>query len=205
VTIPARPTVYRGIQMRSRLEAGFAAWLDRRQFTWGYEPRCFATATRQYLPDFVIPHAILGPASGAFPEPVTPPDVLRSVYIEVRPWLDLVEATRLTRVVQASEDAHLLYASPDQVWCGQGRTLAVELVLDGEEDRAMIFDCTECGGTTIADSVQSWCCRRCGAYDGDRYLRPVTDLPWADTPLAADLRVGTPGPYHRPALGAYRQ
>lgn len=48
----ARPTVYKGIQMRSRLEAGFAAWLDRYRFDWEYEPCAFASELGQYLPDF---------------------------------------------------------------------------------------------------------------------------------------------------------
>jgi hypothetical protein len=178
LTIPARPTVYRGIQMRSRLEAGFAAWLDRREFTWSYEPRCFAIATSQYLPDFVIPKAIatweyLGHDIG---------DVTtwRDLYVEVRPRLDLVEARRLTTIVQASEDAHLLYASPDLRWVDGA-------VLDGEEEGAVIFDCRECGKTTIAARSDSWQCRRCGAHDGDHHLRPITDLPWADTPLAGGV------------------
>ena len=51
----ARPTVYRGITMRSRLEADFAAWLDNyASYTWRYEPQCFASEAGQYLPDFLI-------------------------------------------------------------------------------------------------------------------------------------------------------
>lgn len=50
----ARATVYAGIRMRSRLEASFAAWLDQREFTWRYEPRCFASSDGQYLPDFQL-------------------------------------------------------------------------------------------------------------------------------------------------------
>lgn len=42
--------------MRSRLEAGFAAWLDRCGFAWEYEPQCFASKDGQYLPDFMIEH-----------------------------------------------------------------------------------------------------------------------------------------------------
>lgn len=49
-----RTTVYKGITMRSRLEAGFAAWLDECSFTWQYEPHAFAGARGQYLPDFRI-------------------------------------------------------------------------------------------------------------------------------------------------------
>ena len=53
--IPARPTVYNGIQMRSRLEATYAARLDRAGLTWSYEPRAYgAKGRRQYLPDFEV-------------------------------------------------------------------------------------------------------------------------------------------------------
>lgn len=49
----ARPTIYDGTQMRSRLEAGFAAWLDRRKVPWEYEPCAFGhPELGQYLPDF---------------------------------------------------------------------------------------------------------------------------------------------------------
>lgn len=54
MTIHARPTTYNGIQMRSRLEAAFAAILDDTDCTWQYEPRCFASPQGQYLPDFLV-------------------------------------------------------------------------------------------------------------------------------------------------------
>ncbi len=49
-----RPTTYKGIKMRSRTEATYAARLDNAGITWQYEPQCFADETRQYLPDFRI-------------------------------------------------------------------------------------------------------------------------------------------------------
>lgn len=53
--ILARPTTYNGIKMRSRLEAGFAQWLDRMQLPWVYEPECFADQEYgQWLPDFAV-------------------------------------------------------------------------------------------------------------------------------------------------------
>lgn len=51
-TIKARPTTYKGIKMRSRLEADYAAYLDNRGVTWEYEPACFASESGQWLPDF---------------------------------------------------------------------------------------------------------------------------------------------------------
>lgn len=50
--VPYRPTTYNGIEMRSRLEAWWAARLDRAGITWTYEPNAFADETGQYLPDF---------------------------------------------------------------------------------------------------------------------------------------------------------
>jgi hypothetical protein len=52
--IKARPTMYKGIQMRSRLEADYAAALDAKGAAWEYEPTCFASDSGQWLPDFRI-------------------------------------------------------------------------------------------------------------------------------------------------------
>lgn len=67
-----RPTAYCGIEMRSRVEAGYAAWLETtNEITlerlivglhlgnadpgpWSYEPEVFASPDGQYLPDFAI-------------------------------------------------------------------------------------------------------------------------------------------------------
>jgi len=68
----ARPTTYRGIQMRSRLEATFAAALDETGLAWTYEPRAYAGRTGQYLPDFEVRLA-----NG------------RPLFIEVKPTVEL--------------------------------------------------------------------------------------------------------------------
>src|SRR5579859_2360584 len=60
-TIQARPALYRGIRMRSRLEADYAAHLDQWGARWEYEPECFAGAAGQWLPDFGISFADDGP------------------------------------------------------------------------------------------------------------------------------------------------
>lgn len=71
--IPARPTTYRGIQMRSRLEARYAAMLDDSAMWWEYEPRAFASQSGQYLPDFYLP---------AVGKRTT------DIYIEVKPTME---------------------------------------------------------------------------------------------------------------------
>lgn len=47
-----RPTLYKGIRMRSRLEADYAAYLDDGGTEWEYEPECFGGPGGQWLPDF---------------------------------------------------------------------------------------------------------------------------------------------------------
>jgi len=49
-----RSTLYKGIRMRSRIEADYAGYLDRRGRQWKYEPDCFADERGQWLPDFRI-------------------------------------------------------------------------------------------------------------------------------------------------------
>lgn len=54
-TYQARPTLYKGVRMRSRLEALYAAWLDNHQLDkWTYEPMAFGSPDGQYLPDFFV-------------------------------------------------------------------------------------------------------------------------------------------------------
>lgn len=48
--LQAYPAVYRGVRMRSQLEADFAHHLDSQGAAWAYEPRRYSG----YLPDFVV-------------------------------------------------------------------------------------------------------------------------------------------------------
>lgn len=55
-TLQAIPTVYRGIQLRSRLEANVAFFLDELGLAWEYEPISFMLDDgTHYRPDFWIP------------------------------------------------------------------------------------------------------------------------------------------------------
>ena len=50
----ARPTLYRGVAMRSRLEAAWAEQFDAFEWPWLYEPQAFAPRLGQHLPDFRV-------------------------------------------------------------------------------------------------------------------------------------------------------
>jgi len=92
-----RITVYRGIEMRSRLEALAAAYLDRHGFAWEYEPICFAGIGGQYLPDF----RVLQPKKA-------------NVYLEVKPKPNKLETTvrqqiqRMAVIWESEPDARLI-------------------------------------------------------------------------------------------------
>lgn len=56
--LAAIPTVYRDVWMRSRLEARWAAVLDRAALAWDYEPQVLRLGRGRggyYLPDFWLP------------------------------------------------------------------------------------------------------------------------------------------------------
>ena len=91
VMIPARPTTYRGIKMRSRLEAKVAAHLDGRGFEWQYEGPAFGGRGGQYLPDFTLPAR----------------DGRLTVYIEVKPTVD--------RAYRAMERMQVIWESEPNV------------------------------------------------------------------------------------------
>lgn len=102
MTFTARPTTYKGIQMRSRLEARFAAKLDGDKCRWAYEPRAFANARGQYLPDFQL--------FGA--EDWT---IRMLCFIEVRPTIEraYLAMDRMAIIWDSEPDAALQIHVPD--------------------------------------------------------------------------------------------
>lgn len=123
-----RPTKYKGTQMRSRTEAGYAAWLDRYGVQWRYEPGAFADEGGQYLPDFLLQNIYV-----LHRQAITP------VYVEVKPpgWIfdpaNQIKATRMARLVHASEpSAIFLVETPSALWArGDGPGPAEPWVIYG--------------------------------------------------------------------------
>lgn len=108
--VPARygrSTLYRGIRMRSRLEAFTASWLDSIGLAWVYEPDCFADETGQYLPDFCLEAGlqVLGQR--------------RPCYLEVKPAGLTAERVHgllqaMERIWSSNPEAALLIFSPSE-------------------------------------------------------------------------------------------
>jgi hypothetical protein len=96
-----RKTVYKGIEMRSRLEAAYARWLDARRWKWTYETQAFASDLGQYFPDFRIEnvHNLVE-------------DTKSHAYVEIKPTFAAIDAEAVFRrmeIIWDSEpDAQLL-------------------------------------------------------------------------------------------------
>lgn len=75
------PTVYRGIEFRSKLEATTAALLDRVELEWMYEEEGFDLSGVWYLPDFYLPD--------------------NHMVLEVKGLLDAKSETKVTRLAEA--------------------------------------------------------------------------------------------------------
>lgn len=97
-TISAKPSEYRGIQMRSRLEVSFAKYLDRMGETWTYEPTIYGPVGRGYLPDFEIVSAV------------------RPTFIEVKPTIAEAEQakSKVAVIWETHPDALLIIACAEE-------------------------------------------------------------------------------------------
>lgn len=99
-TLKARPTTYKGVEMRSRLEARFAAGCDKLDVWWQYEPRAFASEKGQYLPDFQL-------VSESYDD----------LFVEVKPVFEsglMVDAAAALSIIWESlPDAHCAIACPE--------------------------------------------------------------------------------------------
>lgn len=85
-TIKARPTKYRGIEFRSRLEATWAAMFDQLHWKWDYEP----IDLNGWVPDFVI--------RGEY----------RELLVEVKPTIDMLPDA-IDKALAAAPNACLLF------------------------------------------------------------------------------------------------
>jgi hypothetical protein len=117
----ARKTIYKGIEMRSRLEAGFAQWLDQEIMDWSHEPFAVASESGQYLPDFLVRNLYYVAWGRVVP-----------TFVEVKPdsfSLASSEGNRLLRslslVAESAPGSFLVVVQPKTVTqvfagCGEG-------------------------------------------------------------------------------------
>jgi hypothetical protein len=86
-----RATKYKGVQMKSRLEARWAMFFDALGVSWKYEPDLFLLPSGKYLPDFRLQWA-----SG------------HALWVEVKPTEEVLTARDKARYKDFAESRVLL-------------------------------------------------------------------------------------------------
>lgn len=135
-----RQTLYKGIKMRSRLEARVAWFLDESEVDWQYEPMCFAGGGGQYLPDFKLTDGVFLRGHGVSSL------YQGSVYLEVKPvrpmgkaWKDVSSRMKIIWESEPKAALLLMWEAEACLWLPEMEDgLAVE-----------VGRCHECLGFTI--------------------------------------------------------
>ena len=138
--IKARTTMYKGRRMRSRLEADFAAFLDRNTPDWDYEPICFAGPDGQWLPDFKVTHN----EQNIYFE-IKPRSLLEDEDVDIDALLERMAVTWLTEPDAILQLTFWTYGKPrdSYTWFG--------IPTDDENDMTWW-----CGDGLTPDSVTPW-------------------------------------------------
>lgn len=145
--IQAIPTVYRGIQMRSKLEAAWARFMDEHATKWAYEPTGFDLDGVRYLPDFWLPDC--------------------RTFLEVKGLMDDASERKIAALVEA--------AAPRGITVVVGEAPAGERFhLRSPEDDgpyAVFGVCSTCFRGCFYAQCGGWSCRCCGLHNGDNGWR----------------------------------
>ena len=184
--IKAIPTKHRDVKFKSKLEAGWAKWLDENSIVWSYETEGFRVNNEWYLPDFWLPK-------------------IRTI-IEVKGMIQGIEkAKRFYNALQKKNMNYVLLhlteeqkgetpQSPDEiaksmVWWSPhtlfilgGSPIPSFYDIDNATDYGyVIIKCKECGATSLSPQSCSFECRACGGHDGDsnvkEYLTKILKTP----------------------------
>ncbi len=204
-SIKAIPTNYRGVAMRSRLEARWASMLDALQWPWEYEPDLQAGFV---IPDFLLPrftHAVLLECKPAL-TPAELTDYRRALIGKLKDWL---QDDVLREIQELDEDPTSPIELTDQaiddltrIECGnnpRGRSRRVLVVgpclhvdnnivtIDGEHGFCLCCDHglpTHIGLATMLETP----CLLCG-QDATAWAAPVTMLAaWRESQNAAQWK-----------------
>lgn len=191
-SILAKPTVYAGVNFRSRLEAKWAAFFDAVGWTWEYEP---ATEFRGWMPDF----RLLG--------------AKRDTFCEVKPiesadedlWVATATKIMASGILEAHREPLILGAWPFgdqlgrilQVWDGVSPTIKTRDSVLADWLPAH-FGCWEDGNGRLgfcAGESGDYTDRIYGGHDGGRYgalchgrIEPMVRAAWAAAGNATQWR-----------------
>lgn len=133
------PTTYKGVRMRSRLEARWAVMFDLLEWGWEYEP----IDLRFYVPDYLIEGKLLFEVKGNEED----------------------FAAAESKIIASGWTAEAIIAGSSI----DGSIIGRFLEWQGDEPQwgaAEIFFCISCGRPSLKCAEGSWRCRLCGETEG---------------------------------------
>lgn len=139
------PTMFKGVLLRSRTEARWAAFFDALGWPWEYEP----IDLDGYIPDF-----ILGFDAG-------------KLLVEVKSTEDDFDLAKAK--IEASGWDHEAIVVASGATPELGRFLEQDAQTFAWGD-ARVFFCLSCGEPSIHCESGSWRCRKCGADHGNSHV-----------------------------------
>ena len=140
------PTMYRGVLMRSRTEARWAALFDELGWDWSYEP----IDLPGWIPDFVLrlPHAPL--------------------LVEIKSTSEGFKDA-MAKADRSGHKGEIVLLGCDLGFLTKGH---IREDYRGEACWYQVdfFECLSCGQPSIKSFEGSWRCRVCGVYHGNAHV-----------------------------------
>lgn len=155
-------TIYKGIEMRSKLETKVALFLDALKIKWEYEPKQFILSDgTPYIPDFHLPD--------------------HKIWIEVKGLIKDHNKKISEKFVEENKFTLLLWSSDELIWYG----------LWNDEEQSVFHDyhvliglCSKCKRYFFASNLGSYNCSACGMYDGDHdIIGSINANGWSDSEI----------------------
>jgi len=137
-----KKTMYKGIEMRSKLESKIAFFLDTLNIKWEYEPKTLLLSNGiMYKPDFYLSDL--------------------NTWLEVKGVIE-EHNKELSRLFVKDNGAELiLLSNKDVLWFSQKDTA-------GSEDNVLIIgQCSKCNSYFFCCNLGSYHCRKCKYHNGD--------------------------------------
>ena len=154
------PTTYKGINMRSKMEARTAYILDQLELDWKYEPKSFMLKNgMSYIPDFYIPEL--------------------DTWVEVK---GVMEEKDKKQIEQFNEEEHeILLLMEDKAYFYEATRFDNDdeddtAYMVGEKQEIQLGHCSRCDSYFFCGTLGSFHCRQCGFHNGDHDFHGLPGL-----------------------------
>lgn len=158
--ITSQPTIYNGIQFRSKLEAKTAQALDIFGMRWQYEPQGYKLSNGMwYKPDFWLVDA--------------------HQFIECKGSMTETDSAKIIGLVNDTSRPVIVLSYENAMLCMKfwnDPNDEVVTYFDEDSGGLRIGRCSECGGKWFYANCDTYACQCCGAYDGDHHLDEFADV-----------------------------